>query len=232
MKYKVGDKVRIVKDKSAGGAWNSEGKMDKWLGKVMTIKNIYAVDKCKMEEDSSEWLNNGWNWHEKMIEGLASEVEQNFKVGDKVKLTEGHWFGKASELFEVMGDDKSGSCSLSVRSLNKSSDYYNHAVWVFPKWFELVEKTLNNLEVGDIISNSYRIFPSCNRKVLAVVGEVVAVSYLNNHSMFWTWETIEELKEAGYTIKQVKEIEVKELTLDEIAEKFEVSVGGLKIKKD
>ena len=38
MKYKVGDKVRIIGKWIAGCNQNNEGKMDKWLGKVMTIK--------------------------------------------------------------------------------------------------------------------------------------------------------------------------------------------------
>ena len=35
-KYKVGDKVRIVSERPAEN-WNSE--MDKWLGRVMTIRS-------------------------------------------------------------------------------------------------------------------------------------------------------------------------------------------------
>ena len=41
MKYKVGDKVRIVSKWVKGCKQNSDGKMDKWLGKNMTIRAIY-----------------------------------------------------------------------------------------------------------------------------------------------------------------------------------------------
>lgn len=72
-KYKVGDKVRIVSERPADH-WNPQ--MDKWLGRVMTIRS-HAVDRTrkrfgyKMEEDSSECLF-GWYWWDDMIAGLAN----------------------------------------------------------------------------------------------------------------------------------------------------------------
>lgn len=72
-KYKIGDKVRIMSKRTADH-WNPQ--MDKWLGRVMTIRSD-AVDLgtgkrfgYKMEEDSSEWLF-GWCWWDDMIAGLA-----------------------------------------------------------------------------------------------------------------------------------------------------------------
>lgn len=96
MNYQVGDKVRIVSSK-IGGSWNPNGKMDKWLGKVMTIKN-----RCdsfgltyRMLEDQE-----GWNWHEHMIEckveeDIKEEVKMNkYNVGDFVKFDyENHFKG-------------------------------------------------------------------------------------------------------------------------------------------
>lgn len=77
-KYKVGDKVRIVKKWSGDGLENSEGKMDKWLGETMTIRNInHGYETYKMEEDRNEGYLGGWNWFDSMIEGLA---EENKKV--------------------------------------------------------------------------------------------------------------------------------------------------------
>lgn len=71
MKYKVGDRVRIKDDISGNTQINPEGKMDKWQGKIMTIREV-VFDQYKMEEDKNEGLLSiGWSWYEDMIEGLA-----------------------------------------------------------------------------------------------------------------------------------------------------------------
>lgn len=73
-KYKVGDKVRIVSKRPAKN-WNS--RMDKWLGRVMTIRKDEAGIATgkhfgyKMEEDKSEYFG-GWFWWDDMIAGLVS----------------------------------------------------------------------------------------------------------------------------------------------------------------
>ena len=72
MRYKVGDRVRITTDKSKSNKWNSKGEMDKWLGKVMTIKYV-DWDYYEMEEDYDEHEGVGWFWYEEMIDGLADE---------------------------------------------------------------------------------------------------------------------------------------------------------------
>ena len=74
MKYKVGDKVRIVSELGEGCHQSPDGKMDKWLGKVMTIISVDCNRKCyKMREDESEQDGYGWYWYENSIEGLACE---------------------------------------------------------------------------------------------------------------------------------------------------------------
>lgn len=73
MKYKVGDKVRIV-SKKMGTRWNPEGEMDKWLGKIMTIKDIIRDDYYRMKEDDGGYFGDGWCWYDHMIEGLAPEL--------------------------------------------------------------------------------------------------------------------------------------------------------------
>ena len=78
MKYKVGDKVRIV-SKKPGVGWNGEGEMDKWLGKTMTIRrasHMGCFDFYRMVEDQNEWFG-GWTWYEWMIEGLAPEQPEH-----------------------------------------------------------------------------------------------------------------------------------------------------------
>ena len=83
-KYKVGDKVRIVSE------WNEKtmeaafGSMDKWLGKVMTIRridNIFGKFVYKMEEDKNEGAS-GWAWNEACIAGLANK----FNAGERYKV--------------------------------------------------------------------------------------------------------------------------------------------------
>ena len=68
MAYKVGDKVRIVDHRTDN--MHHFGKMDKWLGKVMTIREC-LLPGYWMEEDSGENVGFGWRWDDDMISGLA-----------------------------------------------------------------------------------------------------------------------------------------------------------------
>lgn len=62
---KPGDKVRIAKEKT-GFCWNCEGLMDKWMGEVMTVREVLN-GWVKMEEDKEEHLE-GWYWYPEMID--------------------------------------------------------------------------------------------------------------------------------------------------------------------
>ena len=73
MKYKVGDRVRIVSKWGDGCYQNDLGRMDKWLGKNMTIRAICFGRSYKMKEDVTEWRGDGWLWNENCIAGLACE---------------------------------------------------------------------------------------------------------------------------------------------------------------
>lgn len=72
MKYKKGDRVRIVSEPPEGLNWASE--MNVYLGRVMTIKNV-LIRGYKMVEDKGEWF-----WGNGMIAGLASETPFDFKA--------------------------------------------------------------------------------------------------------------------------------------------------------
>lgn len=75
MKYKVGDRVKIVA-KRTGEGWNSDGYMDKWLGKTMTVTDI-TMNCYKMAEDVGDrGPYTGWCWWEHMIEGLANDTHK------------------------------------------------------------------------------------------------------------------------------------------------------------
>ena len=72
MKYKVGDKVRIVSKWGEGCCQNRSGKMDKWLGKVMTVRDV-GITLYRMVEDIEDNESGGWAWTENCIAGLACE---------------------------------------------------------------------------------------------------------------------------------------------------------------
>ncbi len=77
MKYKVGERVRIVCEPPEGFNWNDE--MDEYLGKVMTIKNIISgLIFCgcyEMVEGKADWF-----WDDNMIAGLACKTPFDFKA--------------------------------------------------------------------------------------------------------------------------------------------------------
>lgn len=77
MTYKVGDKVRIVDHRT--GRMNILGEMDKWLGKVMTIRERYLTGYL-MEEDCGENHRRGWLWDDSMIDGLAEPEREPYTV--------------------------------------------------------------------------------------------------------------------------------------------------------
>lgn len=76
-KYKVGDKVRIVDHRTDN--MNPFGEMNKWLGKVMTIKDLSWFGYW-MEEDYGEYMGNGWMWDDSMISGLVEPAREPYTV--------------------------------------------------------------------------------------------------------------------------------------------------------
>lgn len=92
MKYKVGDKVRIVSKWGLGCYQNSGGRMDKWLGKVMTIRSV-SSDDYRMEEDYHEHYGGGWSWNDACIAGLADK-EKIIVTTDGAETTARMYRGK------------------------------------------------------------------------------------------------------------------------------------------
>ena len=77
--YKVGDKVKIVGERTE--YMNRGGKMDKYLGTIMTIDKAYEYTnstRYRMVEDGNEWV---WRDTDK-----SELVTDKFQVGDKVEL--------------------------------------------------------------------------------------------------------------------------------------------------
>lgn len=91
-KLKVGDKVKIV-DVKTGAGWNGYGKMDRWLGKIMTVRDIDPYGVVRMREDADE-NEGGWYWGSSMIDCKVDEpatIEMHIVRGNKtvVRLSNG-----------------------------------------------------------------------------------------------------------------------------------------------
>lgn len=79
MKYKIGDKVRIVSERPQR---NWSPLMDKWLGKTMTIAycGTSRIDNYYfMDEDTTDAFGR-WYWYEDMIVGLAEPERKPYTV--------------------------------------------------------------------------------------------------------------------------------------------------------
>ena len=77
MKYRVGDKVRIVNHRNSW--WNWEGRMDKWMGKIMTIRKVTSIF-YEMEEDKMENNGTGWGWKDDDFTELIPNRVSNDKI--------------------------------------------------------------------------------------------------------------------------------------------------------
>ncbi len=85
MKYKAGDRVRIAGKRT--DRMNADGGMDRWLGKIMTVRNAFEkTERYKMEEDNGFWI-----WDDDMIAGLAEPemtAEEVLKLLGKIRNCE------------------------------------------------------------------------------------------------------------------------------------------------
>ena len=82
MKYKVGDKVRIVNKRTIH--MNNDGKMDQYLNTVMTIREVVNYS-YRMEEDDG-----CWEWNDGDIVGKATIIKKSdLQNGDIVTYRNG-----------------------------------------------------------------------------------------------------------------------------------------------
>ena len=62
--FKVGDKVKIRYFNKIPDYWNSYGRMNHWMGQIVTIRKILEDDETyRIEEDKKEHYG-GWYWKE------------------------------------------------------------------------------------------------------------------------------------------------------------------------
>ena len=65
----TGDKVRIVSKWGYGCYENLDGEMDKYLGKIMTVKSVES-DTVRMFEDGGQW-----HWYPDAIDETVDECD-------------------------------------------------------------------------------------------------------------------------------------------------------------
>lgn len=115
-KYKVGDRVRIVNHRT--DCMDDFGGMDKWLGRVMTIKAASPYD-YKMEEDAGEHLGEGWYWDDDMIAGLAKPKQ---KKGNGLRVVT-RFDGNVTTARMIRG----GTVVKTATARCSPKDQYSHA---------------------------------------------------------------------------------------------------------
>lgn len=112
MELKAGQKVRIKTYNRRPVYWNSSGKMDKYMGKVVTVRAIEG-ESVKIKEDKNENGNNGWLWSVKnftpvkftksdLKDGMMLEAADGTKwlwlYGERRAI--GFWTSELPEKFE------------------------------------------------------------------------------------------------------------------------------------
>lgn len=109
---KPGMKVRVKRYDQRTNRWNSDGKMDKYMGKSVTVRAIEG-NRVKIEEDKNENYNCGWIWS---VEDFVPVkfTKSNLKDGMMIEMASGsrclwlygerrainHWTSGLPEKFE------------------------------------------------------------------------------------------------------------------------------------
>lgn len=142
MKFRIGDKV-VVKRK--GSTWNSNGEMDHWLGKVMTIRKYdNSDDSYKMYEDISECNGCGWWWSEEDLELYESAPEENISIvmrdgkviatdilsGTSVEVSDGFESGAKEALESLFAKRKEIKVGDRVKIIDSGKIYSSYWQWV------------------------------------------------------------------------------------------------------
>ena len=164
---KPGDKVRIANKR--GGTWNKAGKMDHWMGKVMTVHEVfYDGQSAEMQESKDE--NGGMNWRfkeEDFVEVLTAFDHAEPEESDVT--VELHFCGRETTAMLVKGADivktavarchpadeydRGEGAKIAVNRLFAPEQYYNGKVvciatgyswWKVGKVYNVVDGVIAN----------------------------------------------------------------------------------------
>lgn len=150
-----------------------------------------------------------------------------FKAGDRVKYVSNKYEDCESN---PLWGGKCGKIAGTVKHINWIEVYWDNGELneYYPEDLKLVKRTIRDVREGDIIVD----VGGDEEKVLGVHQCCVHLSTTNNFDEIGRDIPFEKLKEFGYKLKDQEEEEEVELTIDEIADKFGISVDKLKIKKE
>lgn len=198
MNHKVGDKVRISEATRTHSYRNLDGKMDKYIGTIMTIRAVDG-DCYKMVEDSDECLCNGWSWYEETVKPTCK-----FKVGDKV-------IGNAKADLEYVFTKEGWIDTVTEINVNDDADKIRlekDGYIVRTSYFDLYvepEFSKKDLEIGYVVETrtfgDYMVFPSKEYGVCLVneTGFNRLADYNDELTMYSENECFDIMKVYGYT---------------------------------
>lgn len=146
----------------------------------------------------------------------------NPKIGSRyvVSSDDSHVLFKKGDVLELVRDDHT-ECPEFSRVGHTDRMYF------FWRNLEPLTKTLDNLEVGDVLENEHGF----ERKVLAALPGAYLLSHHDKIESAYDWYTPYNLKEAGYILKNQPQDYTIELSLQEVADKFGIPVDKLRIKE-
>lgn len=140
--------------------------------------------------------------------------KQDFKVGERVRVV------KCSA-----GDSEHEGRVGVLEGKYDNEVVFDDGDSCVAKEIERAAKDLDHLEVGDVLVKN-----TTERKVLAVLGDVIGVSFCDNHNGFYEWVTVYQLKDLGYTVNAATEPTETVMTIAEIEKKL--GIEHLKVVKE
>lgn len=146
MRFKAGDKVIVKSFSRRPIHWNPKGDMDKWMGKVVTIKSsLVTVVDYLIKEDEEENLGFGWGWAENDLLPIP-------KPGDRVKIRTWEDMKKQYGLCVVENMRQYCGRVVTVSSVNEETEYLrieddsNCWTWCFCDIEEVYPKEEDKME--------------------------------------------------------------------------------------
>lgn len=230
MKFKIGDEVRIVSNYYADGKRGTQS----MVGKIGTI--VKAVD--SPHERYPYGVKVGDRIYGYMLEESFELIKEKnvseIKVGDKVIVKSGLKGGQYTDdgLYISSGMAKLAGKEFTVKSVISNNRFrvegYN--AWT---WNEGLVETLK-FKVGDVVKSDsfwgedfYRILAATEYGYITTEAQDTYEKALEEDEV--DAEIITKKAESDFTV--IKKPKIKEVTLSDVAAKFNINVESLRIKE-